>query len=523
MFHDAPTNCGLTQWELRIPPVCSIKNYHQRTCFRHQTKAQVRYRWSREYKQRGRTSKMSATSMSPGAALLRTSRMFSVPAPISVETQGSSTGRWNLKTKATTRPFPTHLTVTTTATSRLRGDWGFKRPLPRKTTTRQTYPLLRIRQVDSIEHITDFESASDHSMTLKKFHELNLPISVPVPSKSAGSSHTASTKSVFEEDQDITAFEPDQAEALENKRWKFKGPSLASMSDGNFQKWLDKVVRPRRAEFQQYLKEAYAAELTTSQQEHAVEHQLPVPPKVEASDITDEQFLEYLRHIRAEREIMFQHVSRFLDLAPINKGGAYSRLASSNTDGQNPYVVSGGPPITHPSAGISYLRTASFLENHPLYGPQKQHTSVKCRVVKPAASTIGRNLPDIGIAGFIANSVYDQKSHISGNRGTVRGKALSNIDLDTRGGTKLYYKVDSASVTHTGRVAIDIKEPDSVTELVTKELVGECEEGERPYDHALHKTPRYGTTKEAEAEAEKLRQKLGQKIHIYSDRHKYGL
>ncbi|KAJ2997367.1 hypothetical protein NUW58_g672 [Xylaria curta] len=422
---------------------------------------------------------MAARSVSPGAALLRSSRMFSMPNPIPA-TGGDYSSATKHHSASSTIPYPTHLTVTTPSTSRVNGDWGFKRPLPLKTTTKQTLPLVRIRQMDSTEHVTDFQSASDHTMTLKKFQELNLPISVPparVADRDAVARHP---KSVFEEDRDITAIEPEQAQSIENKRWKFKGPWLAGMTDGQFKKWLEKNVRSRRTEFRAFLKEIYAKELTEERRSQAIQNTQPVPPDTTASDITDLQFVDYLRDIRQDRLLLFRHVSRFLDLAPLNTEPLYMDAMKINRsqqfDKESPYG-SNGPPTTHPSAGLSYLRTFSFTDNHPIYGPQKYHPVVKARVLKPRHVPTGVHEPYIGIAGFIADRPIDQRTLGHGVQ-SLRGNALSSLELGQRGGAKLYYKLDTATIDSSGKVHIAMSDPGNpMAELVVKEMLGEDNAG----------------------------------------------
>ncbi|KAI0392995.1 hypothetical protein F5Y17DRAFT_434234 [Xylariaceae sp. FL0594] len=426
---------------------------------------------------------MASRGVSPGAALLRSSRMFSMPAPIPVAMTADAS--WDRPSTATTT-HPTHQAVITPTTSRLQGDWGFKRPLPAKMTKNKANPTIRIKEIDALEQITDFRTASDHTMSLKKFQELNLPISVPLVSGDT----RRTPRSVFEEDRDITALEPGQEVQLESKRWKFKGPWLAGMTDGEFKRWLEKNVRAKRGEFREYLKEAFAKELTKARTADAVKNQQPVPPSVSASDITDEQYMEYLRDVRQDRLVLFRHVSRFLDLAPVATElellGTLKPNRPQDFDSVNPYSIN-GPPKTHPSAGISYLRTPSFMENHPIYGPQRYHPMVKARILKPRRDTLGVHNPVIGLAGFVMEPPREQR--IGGSSAmnlNPRGRALAQLDLSSRGGSKLFYKVEEAKVGSNGGIRISGSEPPNLTaELVAKELVGECSENEKVYEHSM--------------------------------------
>src|SRR5689334_15181708 len=105
-------------------------------------------------------------SLSPTANLLRNSRLFSIPNPLprppaSVQFRD---GAGVIKESETaTRPFPTHQAIATTPKSAARGDWGLKRPLPVRSRLLQSGdPVVRVNALDTIEHITDFDSATDH-------------------------------------------------------------------------------------------------------------------------------------------------------------------------------------------------------------------------------------------------------------------------------------------------------------------------------------------------------------------------
>ncbi|OTB03329.1 hypothetical protein M426DRAFT_321900 [Hypoxylon sp. CI-4A] len=378
--------------------------------------------------------------------------------------------------------YPTHLTVTTTSSSRVNGDWGFKRPFPLKTTTNTTYPLVRVRQVDSTEHVTDFQSASDHTMTLQKYQELNLPISVP-PAKNTYELYSSAKypTSVFEEDSDITALDSEQRVKLANKRWKFTGPWLAGMTDGDFNRFLDKTVRGKRAEFRAFLKEHLATELTEDRAQKAREAgEAEEPAAISASEITESQFIDYLRELRQERMTLYNLVSRFLDLAPITLASELEWMhrwppGKARTLDRGSRYGADGPPITHPSAGLSYLRTRSFNENHAVYGAQKHHLPVEARVLKPTSTSTHSFKPSIGVAGFVAvnpanDSVFNQKQ--SWNVSDI-GKRLHKIDLDKYGGSKIYVQPTLATVGSSGSINVNIEQVNLESEAVQKELVGE--------------------------------------------------
>lgn len=117
-------------------------------------------------------------SLSPTANLLRNSRLFSLPNPLPrppvSETSGAGISR---ASDTATLPYPTHQAIATTKSSLARGDWGLKRPLPSRSFLVQVSdPVLRIKQLDTIEHVTDFDSAADHVRTRQKWEEMGVPM-----------------------------------------------------------------------------------------------------------------------------------------------------------------------------------------------------------------------------------------------------------------------------------------------------------------------------------------------------------
>ncbi|KAI0478962.1 hypothetical protein GGR56DRAFT_632741 [Xylariaceae sp. FL0804] len=450
-------------------------------------------------------------NVSPGAALLRSSRMFSMPAPIPAP-PGDPSPQARFSPTATIS-YPTRLSVTTTMSSRADGDWGFKRFFPLKTTTKSSTPLVRVRQVDSMEHITDFQSSSEHTLTLRKFQEMNISLSVPDEDDIARrSSNYASGRSVFEEDSDITAIDPEKAIETESKRWKFKGPWLAGMTEGSFEKYLQETVRTRRPEFRAYLKQVRAEELTRRSREEAkqagdAEEAAAVTP----GDITDAQLTMYLRELRDDRPTLYKLVGRFLDLAPVQAPVEINRdmHASAGLEIMRPLYGSRGPPITHPSAGISYLRTMNYLDNHPIYGPQRNHPPVQSRILKPRVPGAGSFDPAIGVGGFIA-ATYKGDNKLNHKTFGVQGQT-NQFDLTRYGGTKLDSQPYGASVDSTGRIIIGITDPSKESMLVAKNEMA-------TYEEAL-----FGKRQQNNAPANERRTGLRRTTPVFGGRQSYGL
>ncbi|KAK2616848.1 hypothetical protein QQS21_000226 [Conoideocrella luteorostrata] len=416
---------------------------------------------------------MGGRAVSPGGALLRTSRMFSVPKPLP-EPPSTSLHIGDHKSSTMTRQYPQHQSITSPLSSREKGDWGYKRPFPLKSTMATSTPLIRIKQVDSIENVTDFASAADHSLSLEKFQELRVAMSVPRNKDSLKGDAGRSSmwpKSVFEEDMDFT--DP-QDGRNDDKRWKFKGPWLARIIEGDFIQYLNKAVHPRRAQFRAVLKAELADDLTVGRNKAAMESGKPAPAKVEARDITEEQFTEFLRILRNDRVRLYALVSKFLDLAPLGRPvGLMESITKGNTK-TAPYGKS-GPPASHPSAGISYLRTNSYMENHPVYGPQGRRAPALARVVYPRS---GHNKAKLGVGGFVADvPAGDNEFNLRFGRGRNQSSSkmlngIAHLDTTTYGGAKAYIEPQTATVDPSGKIVLELRETHAEAQVIAKESKG---------------------------------------------------
>ncbi|EFX05589.1 hypothetical protein CMQ_3658 [Grosmannia clavigera kw1407] len=443
---------------------------------------------------------MSAKAVSPGAALLRTSRLFSLPSQLP-PAPGDVTGAGKRLSESATKPFPTLQAIASPKASRSRGDWGFKRPLPSKVTTKSTAPLVRVKQVDSIEQITDFATATDHAVTLRKWQEMGVPITLQTDAQQH--KHLPG-KSVFEEAADMIAIEPSKKHTTDDKRWKFQGPWLAGITEGAFQTYLKKQVRTRRPEFRDFLRVQLATDINRDASAKAMDAGTAAVPPVAAADITDAQLTEYLRKLRQDRPLLYRLVGKFLDLAPLEPSdkifqslarssfslaGSPSLLSSSSAatssslsplsplshlgssrGAANPWAQD-GPPITHPSAGLSYLRTAAYLDNHPLYGPQKSHPPVQARVVSPRNAS-GSFPAKLGVGGFVTDNPFGETAYHIRNSNSRTIPGLSIIDPKIAGGSKIPMRVSAAKVNSQGRVVVSVTEADPEAVLVQRELEG---------------------------------------------------
>ncbi|KAM0279834.1 hypothetical protein ACHAQH_004385 [Verticillium albo-atrum] len=411
--------------------------------------------------------------LSPGGALLRSSRLFSIPKPIPGPSAASEDPIHgiSLRTPTGTSPYPTHQSITTPESSRSQGDWGLKRSLPLKMTTKSSTPSIRVKHLDSIEKITDYASASEHSITLQKFQELNLPLTVPtLPNRYRAVS--LGTTSVFEDDHDATTVGGPGSD----KRWKFGGPWLAGLTEGQFDSYVQRTVRGRRQEFRMFLRTRLASDLTASQQQSALDKATDAPAPVVAKDITEDQLTEYIRKLRSDRVTLFSMISEFLDLAPLNPPSAIANMSAGTrieSKSPNPYAER-GPPITHPSGGLSYIRTNAHAENHPLYGPQANPSPVLARIIAPRQMA---NSAKLGVAGFVTetpqgDSAFNYRSYRGGK---ARVSGIATFDPEIEGGSKCYVEPISANINSLGKLIIKVDEASEEAQMIKKEMVGKAE------------------------------------------------
>ena len=378
---------------------------------------------------------MSVKKLSPTANLLRTSRLFALPPQLD---------RPNLDVTATsithsdtsTTPYPTYSALQTTEASLARGDWGLKRPLPLKSTTRTSTPTINIDNVDSIDHITDFGSAADHVMTLRKWQEINVPLSRQVTSKRA-SMATAPAESVFDSQYDNTEVDDRTSSNRRRERWKYKGPWIAGKSNGEFNHYLEKSVKKKKLDFRRFLGEKLAPIKATERRREAMERGEDLEATV---TVTNEELETYIKRLRNDENAMHLLIEEYLDL-PRDKSQALGDMESGYDEK--------GPPTTHPSAGLSYLRTDSFMSNHPEFGPQEHSTTLNARVVAPQrVRGHAKRTALVGVAGVVASDsriTFTAKDQEAG---------VGSYDPDIEGGAKLWIHPQRAIIDSRGRIEL---------------------------------------------------------------------
>ncbi|MCJ1375688.1 hypothetical protein MMC20_006925 [Loxospora ochrophaea] len=394
---------------------------------------------------------------SPTAKLLRTSRLFSLPPPLPSPSLQTISGTARNSDTATL-PYPTQAAIETTPSSLSRGDWGLKRPLPRHTRKKATSsPAIRVNAVDSIDHVTDYQSATDHTLTLRKWQEMGIPITQRIAESNPIFSRRQRSRalSVFESTVDNTATDgnPDK------QRWKFSGPWLAGMSSGEFQAYIAHEIKRRRPEFHQFVRtrlhaqrsDALKTNAGSRAHEKGEEH---TPPNV---TVTDDDFAAEIKSLRADSFRLNRLIWEFLDLPfahtsiseePLRPNEALKHYVATDPSDSSDL----GPPRTHPSAGLSYLRTSAHIFNHPVLGPQAAKPPIPARILQPQTTFGTRGGKTVfGVAGVVAEE-YNPKDNDT--RDKPRG--WYRFAPDIPGGPKVWMLPQEARITPQGRIKLGV-------------------------------------------------------------------
>ncbi|RPB03743.1 hypothetical protein L873DRAFT_1800259 [Choiromyces venosus 120613-1] len=338
---------------------------------------------------------MAAKAASPGASLLRQSRLFAMPKPL----PPPLSFRLGHQDPA---PYPTVQAITTPTASRVRGNWGLKRDVPHKIT----HTTMRVTELDTIERFMTFESANDDVLTVKKWQEIDMPL-------------TKSPRLLGEMKRPLESVFDDNVSAGELYKWKYLCPFLLDMPADEFKRYLLKKVKPRQKEFEAFVAKkmasvrgVYETSTTSSEQEGESGSENAAEPAVN------------MEKLRSDPLKFLTLVTDFLDM---------------------PHT--GRPYRTHPSAGLHYTRSSAHIPHDPEHGP------------RPSRAVPGRSLnsspagPVVGIGGVAAtlreNSNYFDNGRIHNNRRHVRD-----------------YEPRSAYISTRGRIMMDVKPAVSQEEAV---------------------------------------------------------
>ncbi|KAF1913389.1 mitochondrial ribosomal protein MRP51 [Ampelomyces quisqualis] len=454
-------------------------------------------------------------SCSPTASLLRSSRLFALPAPLPRPSVGESSGAGITRASDTaTLPYPTHQAIATTKSSQARGDWGLKRPLPvRSRLLKASEPVVRVTQLDTIEHVTDFDSASDHVRTRQKWEEMAVPVMKGLMQMRRFDLSGTAPVSAFERRDDTTSYDsglgldeaglylhalqrsakknakkgrrfhpvappPVNVDVHNTKRWKHDGPWLPGMTARDFTHYLATQIATRRQEFNTYLREFIRNEIYATRQLAASQSSEAPPmdtPEAEAwqrararqwantSQKDMDAGIKALRRETANNPLASKLVTKliipFLRLPTIKfKHTAYAQDAATRDIDRYTFDQESAPLSTHPSAGLSYLRTRAYVANHPILGPQSAPAPIPARVVQPRTlASKKESYAKLGVAGFVANDQFLNTDSYSANRfNPDTSRDVETIDVDTPGGKKVLVQPLFGSVMNDGRMLIKL-------------------------------------------------------------------
>lgn len=425
---------------------------------------------------------MSKAASSPTARLLQSSRLFSLPRPLPQPALESitSTGQYRASDTAT-RPYPTHQAIATPSSSHHRGDWGLKRALPAKATKSST-PHIRVSAQDTSEHITDFGSAADHTQTAARWREMGVPMLYKQRKTAAGEARKPPV-SVFEESVDHT-------DARQQKqRWKYAGPWIAGMQDGEFNLYTRQLEK-RKDEWREFVR-SHIVEQRLADRRRQAQDEGEVLSMHDINALRQELRPGDQELVEIEKEMRDNHameglsseltalIASFLDLPSVLPTGTENNFSISAQTPLLQKLVAGLkgatdsedtiPPSTHPSAGLSYLRTNAVMFNHPLHGPQAHASPILARVVRPRNSMQGTEYQaKLGVAGVVTNDPISSTFNPNLRYADTQKSAvydvdqmISALDIEVEGGNKIYVHPQSASVDETGRIRLDVNRGDT--------------------------------------------------------------
>lgn len=424
---------------------------------------------------------MSKSVNSPTARLLQSSRLFSLPRPLPQNAPSNASANGSVRGSDTaTKLYPTHQAIVTPASSLHRGDWGLKRALPSKATKNTSTPVIRIKAGDNWEHITSFESAADHERTLAKWNELGVPMMQRKPRERMSDTSAYERQleeSVFEDNFDNTNPAVTDDITGDKTRWKYKGPWLAGMLQGDFDIWVNKSVGRRSAEWRQFLRQNLASERQREARQIARdEGNAATTTSDSLPDISDAELADYEKRLRDSHvhdnlaSELTRLITRFLDLPALTTTNASESSNYARTSGMRSILrtmqADEGPPTTHPSAGLSHLRTSAHMTNHPVHGPQALSTPVPARVLRPREM---RGAPDteakLGVAGFVTKdptkTIIPKGQQLHKNpRFTEADRLVQYLDPEREGGNVIQVHPRHAEVDENGRVILSIERGD---------------------------------------------------------------
>ena len=305
------------------------------------------------------------------------------------------------------------------------------------------------------------------------------PNASPVTQQSTGSGMMG--RRALQQDEAVRATE----------RWKYTGPWIGGMQEGEFEKWMQHTISSKQGAWQRFMRKRETEARVnrareTAQQEGNALDATAISSLRTTLQPTDAELEEVSKQLRSDHASdglssrLTKLLCDFLDLPSIYVGDSPPQLSENQklmnvmsssllSDGDGSDLSTGaGPPSTHPGAGLSYLRSNAVMPNHPLYGPQVSPAPVTARVVRPRENSGQRQVYQarLGVAGVVAE---DPRSATGPSRRSSQPRVAdggfigrlgdadsmsSMLDPAAEGGNKVYVRPEASYVDERGRVRL---------------------------------------------------------------------
>lgn len=234
------------------------------------------------------------------------------------------------------------------------------------------------------------------------------------------------------------------------RRWRYSGPYLAGMNGMEFDAFLKNITRDKKAAFRDLVRNDLVKQREHEQSLQALEEGRVAASHDSPAEVTEEDVTEHLRYLRSEPGKFGPLIAEFFDLADGPRPSSETQDPWSygrDTIAADPYKES-GPPRTHPSAGLSYLKFEKFSQNDIVVGPRATRPPVPARLLKSIQAAHNRHIPFVGVAGFIVPQPTSASTSFS---------ELNWKWAPTKDGPKMVVTPTTATVSQAGKVEIQTK------------------------------------------------------------------
>lgn len=290
-------------------------------------------------------------------------------------------------------------------------------------------------------------------MTLAKFQELNLPVSLPHSMKKGRFDYGKGHESPFESRYDNVS-ESESSKAHGAQLYRHSGPWLGGQSEIQFQAYLQQLRR-RKPELLKQLREQYVKKVAAERRKQAQdEGGLDAENSNATVEVTDEEFQAWLKELRSDKRLAGAELIRLLDLHTLSSDVPSIMMGSTDYYEANATRLASadyahqGPPKTHPSAGLAYTRSGALISNHPSFGPQQSMRPVEARcLIAKTRKRRHRRRAVLGVGGIVYEDEYDNPEDV------MRG--LEYLDPSIPGGGRIWVSPQRVSISSRGTISLE--------------------------------------------------------------------